>query len=91
MNWLEALRSKRTQATIVAIAPSVFLVVQALISRQPLPFEHCAIIVGGVGLWANSDATRPTVKPATVADFAEIQRILADLQANLSKPDEVAK
>jgi DNA-binding transcriptional regulator YdaS (Cro superfamily) len=91
MNWLQAFGSKRTQATLVAIAPSAFVVFQALVSRQPIPFEHCAIIVGGIGLWCNSDAVRPTVKPATVADFAEIQRILADLQANLSKPDEVAK
>jgi len=91
MNWFQSFTSKRTQATIVAIAPSVFLVVQALIARQPVPFEHCAIIVGGIGLWCNSDATRPTVKPANVADFAEIQRILVDLQANLKQPDEVAK
>jgi hypothetical protein len=91
MNWFKSFTSKRTQATLVAIAPSAFVVFQALVSRQPIPFEHCAIIVGGVGLWCNSDATRPTVKPANVADFAEIQRILVDLQANLKQPDEVAK
>ena len=90
MNWLQALNSKRTQATLVAIAPSVLVVIQALISRQPIPFEHCAIIVGGIGLWCNSDATRPTVKPATSSDFERVQKLLEDLQAKIDRT-EVAK
>ena len=87
MNWLQALNSKRTQATLVAIAPSVLVVVQALISRQPIPFEHCAIIVGGIGLWCNSDATRPTVKPATPSDFERVQKLLDDLQAKIDRTE----
>ena len=90
MNWLQALNSKRTQATLVAIAPSVLVVVQALISRQPIPFEHCAIIAGGIGLWCNADATRPTVKPATSSDFERVQKLLEDLQAKIDRT-EVAK
>ena len=90
MNWLQALNSKRTQATLVAIAPSVLVVIQALISRQPIPFEHCAIIVGGIGLWCNADSTRPTVKPATSSDFERVQKLLEDLQAKIDRT-EVSK
>ena len=91
MNWFQSLNSKRTQIFLGVIATPVFEIFQAIVARQPIPLHAVYVILGAGGFWQVSDSIRPTVKPANVADFAEIQRILVDLQANLKQPDEVAK
>lgn len=90
MNWLKSFNSKRTQICIVACAPSVIAIIQALASGQPIPMEHVYVVLGAVGIWSTSDSLRPTVKPATESDFDRIQRLLEDLQAKIDK-SEVAK
>jgi hypothetical protein len=91
MNWISSLSSKRTQLALVVIVPALVEIVQALMARAPLPMNAIYIVLGAGGFWSVSDSIRPTVKPADAADFAQLQKILDDLQANLKKANEVAK
>ena len=91
MNWFQSLGSKRTQAFLAIALPAALQIIQAIIQRQPIPLEYVWVVLGSAGIWQVSDSIRPTVKPAEAADFAELQKLLEDLQAKLRKPDEVAK
>jgi len=91
MNWISSLSSKRTQVALVVALPALVEIVQALFARAPLPMNSVYILLGSTGLWSVSDSIRPTVKPADAADFAQLQKILDDLQSNLKKANEVTK